>query len=297
MRILVTGCNGQVGHELVSQGKSLNYEMFGFDQDRLDITQNTAVQKILNEYKPDIVINAAAYTAVDKAEQEIKLAYAVNKDGSANLTNACKMLNIPLLHISTDYIFDGKQDRSYREDDPANPAGVYGQSKWEGEQAVRNRLKKHIILRVSWVFGKQGNNFVKTMLRLAKERDELSVVADQYGSPTSATDIAKTLLTLAQKMSKKEEHKSFRWGTYHYSGTPKTTWHDFAKEIFATADTLGLIKAIPNVNAITSAEYPTPAVRPKNSALDCNKIIKTFAIAQPDWRMSLFNVLNEWKKT
>ncbi len=296
MRILITGCNGQVGTELVKQGQALKHEIVAFDLERLDITQANSVQKTVSEHQPEIVINAAAYTAVDKAEQEIELAYAVNRDGAAHLAAACKTENIPLLHISTDYIFDGQKEAPYIEEDSANSTGIYGQSKWQGEQAVRKALLKHIILRVSWVFASEGNNFVKTMLRLGIERDEIGVVADQYGGPTCAADIASTLLKLAEQALCKEKEVSFQWGTYHYSGTPKTTWHGFAKEIFTKAHELGLIETMPKLNAITTADYPTPAVRPENSELDCSKIKKIFDIEQPDWQAALNNTLKEWKK-
>ncbi|MCF6236217.1 MAG: dTDP-4-dehydrorhamnose reductase [Gammaproteobacteria bacterium] len=296
MRILITGCNGQVGTELVKQGQALNHEIVAFDQDRLDITQADSVQKIVNEHQPDIIVNAAAYTAVDKAEQEIEVAYAVNKEGATNLAVISQALNIPLFHISTDYIFDGKKQQAYKEDDPASPTGVYGQSKWQGEQAIREILKKYIILRVSWVFATEGNNFVKTMFRLAIERDEISVVADQHGGPTCAADIASTLLKLAEQALSEKDQTSFPWGTYHYSGTPTTTWHGFAEKILTQGKKMGLIKIIPKLNAITTADYPTPAVRPENSKLDCSKIKKIFDIEQPDWQAALNNTLKEWKK-
>jgi len=295
MRILITGCNGQVGTELVKQGQVLNHEILAFDQGRLNITQAESVQKALNKHQPDIVINAAAYTAVDKAEQEAELAYAVNRDGAANLANACKTHSIPLLHISTDYIFDGKQKHAYREDDVANPTGVYGHSKWEGEQAVRKILKEYIILRVSWVFADKGNNFVKTMLRLGNERDEISVVADQHGGSTCAADIAGTLLKLADKANNQKNNTPFDWGIYHYSGSPTTTWHGFATEIFKKAHELGVINTVPKVKAITTKEYPTPAARPKNSVLDCSKIMEVFGIEQPDWRIGLQSILQNKK--
>ncbi len=291
MRILVTGSHGQVGRELVTQATALKYEVIGLERHRLDITEASAVRSIANEHHPDIVINAAAYTAVDKAEQEAERAFAVNKCGPANLASICSQRNIPLLHISTDYIFDGKQGRPYREDDSANPVGVYGQSKWEGEQAVREILSEHIILRVSWVFAAQGNNFVKIMLCLGRERNEISVVADQSGAPTCAADIANILLRLAGQALNKEERSSFSWGTYHYSGTPKTTWYGFAQEIFKQSHKLNLIPTIPKINAITTAEYPTVAARPANSVLDCSKIKKAFDIVQPDWQTGLQAVL------
>ena len=193
MRVLVTGAKGQVGSELILEGEKRGIQMLATDRAELDITQQDAVNNFIQTQKPDILINAAAYTAVDKAESEPKLAYALNRDGAANLAQACADNNIPLMHISTDYVFDGKKEGAYTETDTPNPQCVYGKSKLEGDQAIESILEQYLILRVSWVFGANGNNFVKTMLRLGKERDIIKVVADQRGGPTWAGDIAATL--------------------------------------------------------------------------------------------------------
>ena len=189
-----------------------------------------------------------------------------------------------MLHISTDYVFDGSKSEAYREEDSVSPLGVYGESKWQGEDAIRQNLNNYIILRVAWVFGAQGNNFVKTMLRLGKERDELNVVADQVGGPSPAQDIAQTLITLVEQYS---NNKSLAWGTYHYCGSPKTSWYDFAIEIFSQALADGILKNKVKVNPITTAEYPTAAKRPANSMLNCDKLTATFAIEMPDWKIAL----------
>lgn len=238
------------------------------------------------------MINAAAYTAVNKAEEEQDITYAINRDGTANLAAVSKEKNIPLLHISTDYVFDGTKSEAYSENDAVSPLGIYGISKWQGEETIRQTLPEHIILRVAWVFGAQGNNFVKTMLRLAKDRDELSVVEDQFGRPSPAKDIAKTLIILAEQYQKE---KTLEWGTYHYCGDEKVSWCGFAKEIFKQAKEKGLIEKDIKVNAISTAEYQDPTIRPANSILDCEKIKNTFGIEMPSWKESLNQVLTELK--
>lgn len=264
MKVLVTGAQGQVGSELIQQGQGLGLQMIAAGRSELDITQQDAVIDFINHHASDIVINAAAYTAVDRAEEQQQDTYAINRDGSAYLATACSQQNIPLLHISTDYIFDGSKDTPWLEDDTANPQGIYGASKLEGERAVERMLVQHITLRVAWVFGATGNNFVRTMLRLGSERDELSVVADQHGGPTWAGDIATVLLNIVARYQLGE---TIPWGTYHYSGSPATTWHGFAMAIFDMAVAEGLLDKAPRLNAITTAEYPTPAQRPNNSVL------------------------------
>ncbi len=292
MRVLVTGANGQVGTELVQQGKSLGLEMIATDCAELDITQQGDVSYFFQIQKPDVVINAAAYTAVDQAELDSELAYAINRDGSAILAQACLKRRIPLFHISTDYIFDGSKEGGYSETDTPNPQSVYGKSKLAGDRAIESILEQHLTLRVSWVFGANGNNFVKTMLRLAKEQDVLKVVSDQYGSPTAAGSIAKTLLNIVKRW---EMGKPTPWGTYHYSGQPATTWQGFAKTIFKQAKEIGLIEKFPVVEAITTAEYPTPAIRPLNTMFDCQNIERELGISQPDWHEDLNKVLQTWK--
>jgi dTDP-4-dehydrorhamnose reductase len=292
MKVLVTGANGQVGTELIQRGQQLGLEMIALVRPDLDITNQVDVNHFISKHAPDIVINAAAYTLVDKAETEMDLAYAVNRDGPAYLAEACAASNIPMLHISTDYVFDGEQESAYLETDSPNPNTIYGKSKLEGDNAVSNALPEHIILRVAWVFSASGNNFVRTMLRLGNERGELSVVNDQHGCPTWAGDIANTLLTMTQQYRDKG---ALPWGTYHYNGAPVTHWYGFAETIFERALKLGLIENTPGLHTINTEQYPTPAQRPANSALNCNKIKQQFVIDAPDWRIGLNNVLSEWK--
>lgn len=227
MRMIVTGAQGQVGWELNRRAMALGHAVLAWSQVELDITDTVAVDRALDASSADVVINAAAYTAVDKAEQEPDLAFAVNRDGPAHLATACARLNIPLLHISTDYVYDGRKSSPYVEDDATAPLGVYGASKLAGDEAVRRGLPRHLILRVSWVFGVHGHNFVKTILRLAREREELRIVADQHGSPTFAGDIADTLLELAGRIP--EIDAKGAWGTYHYCNEPVTTWYGFTR--------------------------------------------------------------------
>ena len=288
MKILITGANGQVGSELVSLARQGNYTVLAATRTELDISQTQSVDDYIAENQPDIVINAAAYTAVDKAEEESDIAYAINRDGAKYIAIACARHNIPLFHISTDYVFDGSQAEPYKETDTPSPLGVYGNSKWQGEEAVRKQLQQYIILRVAWVFGAHGNNFVKTMLRLAKERESLNIVADQFGGPTPAKNIAETLITLAEKY---RENKNLDWGTYHYCGSPRTTWFDFAENIFLQANKIGILNKAMQITPITTDQYPTAAQRPTNSMLDCSKIKNTFNIDMPGWHMALKTTL------
>jgi len=288
MKILVTGANGQVGHCLQQQLANSHWEFVALTRAELDISDARAVENAVQQIQPDVIINAAAYTAVDKAEQESELAFAINRDGPAHLAHAAKRINAAILHISTDYVFAGDASGNYSEDAPTAPQGVYGQSKLEGEQAVIAANDKHIILRTAWVFGEQGNNFVKTMIRLGNNRDTLGVVADQEGGPTYAGDLAKALIAIVQQYV---DRTTVAWGIYHYAGLPHISWFGFAKHIFAEVEQTNLYKkAIPQLNAIATADYPTPAKRPANSKLDCSKIEKTFGIAASDWQLALKNI-------
>lgn len=289
MTILIAGANGQVGHELRLRAGA---DAVALDRNQLDITQAGAVQEALLQWGPQVVINAAAYTAVDKAEQEPEQAFAVNGHGPMYLAQACRSRGIPLLHLSTDYVFDGKKAGPYLEGDTTSPVGIYAQSKWMGEQKIREALPRHLILRVSWVFGDHGNNFVKTILRLARERPELRVIADQHGCPTSAASIAVAILTLA----KRAQHDALPWGTYHYTGTPATTWHGFATAIVEEAKRMGMIASAPPVRPLTTAEYPLPAARPANSLLDCNGSEQKLGLVRSDWRHDLRDVLHTLKQ-
>ena len=282
MRIVLTGANGQVGWEIARLAR--DHELLALDHAALDITDAGAVRRTLEESQGEVVINAAAYTAVDKAEQEPEQAFAVNRDGPQQLAAGCHSLGIPLLHLSTDYVFDGTQSRPYQEEDPVAPLGVYGRSKWEGEVAVRQIHAAHLILRVSWVFDEHGHNFVKTILRLAREREQLRVVADQYGCPTYAAAIARVLLSLAEQVATGDQRD--HWGTYHYCGTPATTWYGFAQAIVDIARTYEPLQ-VQELVPITTAEYPTPARRPANSVLDCSRLKERFGIATRPWQEGL----------
>lgn len=287
MRVLITGARGQVGYELMRLVPS-GFEAIGMGSAELDISDAGRVVDAVERVQPQLIINAAAYTAVDKAESEPERAYAVNRDGVAHLAAAAQKLAIPLLHISTDYVFAGDASVPYREQDTTAPTGVYGASKLAGERALMAGCSRHMILRTSWVFGTHGNNFVKTMLRLGHERDELSVVADQHGCPTSATSIARALWALAQQY---RDVGSLRWGLYHYSGIPACSWHEFAQEIFKQAYGVGVLPRVPMVRGIATAHYPTPAKRPAWSVLDCSRLQDVHGIASADWREELQSVL------
>ncbi|UCF93754.1 MAG: dTDP-4-dehydrorhamnose reductase [Desulfobacterales bacterium] len=283
MRILITGANGQLGHELVRQGQALNFTVQGTAHDQMDITDGDRVSQTLQATRPALVINAAAYTHVDKAEAERERAFAVNQAGPANLAGSCAELEIPLIHISTDYVFDGRKGSPYREADPISPLGIYGQSKAAGEAAIRQSLKPHIILRTSWLYGVHGHNFVKTILRLAREKKVLRVVADQYGCPTSAADLAETVMQIALQV---RNGAAVTWGTYHYCGLGITTWHGFATEILDTAAARISLRTR-QIEPIETSDYPTPARRPAFSALDCGRIQKCFGIERKPWPDSL----------
>ncbi|MBE9516084.1 MAG: dTDP-4-dehydrorhamnose reductase [Proteobacteria bacterium] len=265
MKLLITGASGQVGHELCEQARGQGIEVTALDLNELDITNQSQVDELLSRIIPDRVINAAAYTAVDKAESEPDIAYKVNRDGVKNLAQACKRLDIPLLHISTDYVFSGDKPEPYIETDIPDPVSVYGKSKYEGDQCLSETWEKHIILRVSWVFGEHGNNFVKTMIRVGSERDQLSIVDDQYGAPTSAACIASTLLSLAQH--EKLGTDELPWGVRHLASEPGVSWYQFAQAIFELLGQQGGYK-VPKLLPITSAEYPVAAKRPANSKLN-----------------------------
>lgn len=292
MTILITGAAGQLGTELCLRSKAHAHNIVAVNHSELDITNESSINALVAHVKPAAIINAAAYTAVDRAETDSATAFAVNRDGPLYLGRACTKANIPLLHVSTDYVFDGKKPTPYLETDIPNPQGVYGQSKLEGEIAVATTLDKYITLRVAWVFSATGHNFVRTILRLAKERDELSVVADQTGAPTWAGDIAEVLLEIVDRI---RQGKAVTWGLYHYTGSPATTWHAFAEAICEQALELGMLKNKPFIKPISTSEYPTPAKRPQNSVLACEYIQKELLIPQSDWRQGLKQVLTQWK--
>ncbi len=286
LKVALTGANGQLGFQLVKK-LSDKVNLLALDRTALDISNNAQVEKTLLAFAPDVIINAAAYTAVDKAEQEQELAKAINETGPQNLAKFAAKLDAVLIHVSTDYVFDGQSDKPYVETDATNPQSIYGQTKLNGEQAVIKYCAKHIILRTAWVFAEHGNNFVKTMLRLTQSRPELGVVADQMGGPTYAGDIAEAIISIVSLLSAENEQ---RYGIYHYSGAPYVSWHQFAYSIFQHAVQQQLIAQAPKVNAITTAEYPTPAKRPAFSMLDCSKIQQAFTVSPSNWQAALNNL-------
>ena len=282
---LITGANGQVGSQLVQQLQAQpNTTVIATDRNTLDITNCAAVFQAAQTHHPDIIINAAAHTAVDKAESEPDFARAINVDGTRHLAEAAQDIGAAFLHISTDYVFDGKGETPYRESDATAPQSVYGQTKLDGETAALAACPHTIVLRTAWVFGEHGNNFVKTMLRLGRERDTLGIVADQHGAPTYAGDIAAALIQIAQHIAAEQ---ATEYGVYHFSGSPYTSWHGFASEIFRHAAEQNLLSHMPVLNAIATSDYPTPAQRPANSRLDCSKIQAAFGIAPSDWQAAL----------
>lgn len=286
--ILLTGAGGQVAWEIEQRATGAGLDVRALSRTELDITDSKAVHSTVAAVAPRVVINAAAYTAVDKAEGDKDRAFDVNRDGPGHLAAVCAAREITLIHLSTDYVFDGKSKHPYVEEDFTAPLGIYGESKLAGEAAVRAFLDRHIILRTAWVYGVHGNNFVKTMLRLGRERDVLRVVNDQRGSPTFAGDIADALLMIARRVIS-EALPEEAYGTFHYTGGGAVTWHGFAEQIFdLAAQNIG---RRPKVEAITTAEYPTPAKRPANSVLDCGKIGRTYGIMQRPWEESLKEML------
>jgi len=287
MKLLVLGAGGQVGHELCRLTWPAGYSIAAFGRDGVDISQREPVLAMVARERPDIVINAAAYTAVDRAESEPDIAWASNCTGPANLAAACHDARVPLIHLSTDYVFNGSKTGAYREDDPVKPLGVYGKSKEAGDRAVRDALSRHVILRTAWVYSAHGHNFVKTMLRLGQERRVLRVVADQIGSPTSAGDIAAAIGTIVQQLNA----GNTSWGTYHFAGGGAVTWHGFAQAILELASPWR--GPPPLVEAIATADYPTPARRPANSVLDCRLIGEAFGIVPRPWEEALAEVIGE----
>lgn len=281
--ILVFGKTGQVATEL----QRLLPEATFLGRDEADLTDPLVCGRKIREIKPEAVINAAAYTAVDKAEGDPLVATLVNAAAPTEMAETCADLGIPFVHISTDYVFDGAGEVPFSPDHPTGPLGVYGETKLEGENGVREAGGAFAILRTSWVFSAHGGNFVKTMLRLAETRDKLTVVGDQVGGPTPARDIAKACVSIVEQL-KTDPNKA---GTYHFSGNPDVSWADFAREIFAQAGKTVAVEDIP-----TSA-YPTPAARPGNSRMDCDTTKAIFGIKRPDWKAGLTEVLKELEKT
>ena len=289
MKIVVIGVNGQLGWELNRQGKQQGLDVVPADLPDFDITDQPAVENLVTKTSADVIINAAAYTAVDRAESDPQLAFAINRDGPAYLAAACAALGVALIHVSTDYVFDGTQKEPYVETDPVSPIGVYGQSKAAGEEAVRKILPAHIMIRTAWLYGVHGNNFVKAMLRLGHEQEIIRVVSDQFGCPTNAADLAQAILLIAARIAAGREIK---WGTYHYCGDSATSWHGFAEAIFSLAGRQATL-LVKKVEPIATAEFPTPAKRPVNSVLNCDLIKNHFGVQTRPWQESLAETLQQ----
>lgn len=280
--ILAFGGGGQLGQELTRAATQSKTPFIALSRSEADICDAQAVGAAIAAHRPRLVVNAAAYTNVDQAEEEPAAAHRGNVEGPANLATACAAAGVPLVHISTDYVFDGSNPDPYVESDPIAPLGAYGRSKAEGEAALRQACARHVILRTAWVYGEFGRNFLKTILRLAGERDELRIVADQRGCPTSTRDLASAILRIAPRlMSDDAPSSGAPWGTYHYCGDGITTWHGFAQHIVDVQ--AEFTQRRPKVIAITTKDYPTKAVRPANSALDCSLFARAFGIRPARW--------------
>ena len=283
-RILLTGVNGQVGHALQQNFAQHGTVVAALDRTQLDLTDTSAIRRTVQEIQPDLIINPAAYTAVDKAESEPDLAYAINATAPQVLAEEAAKLNARLIHFSTDYVYAGNKPGVYVESDATQPLSVYGKSKLAGEEAIRATGIPHLIFRTSWVYGAYGKNFMKTILRLATEREELRIVADQFGAPTSSTSIAQAVLAIIDVW----QHQT---GTYHLVNFGETSWHGFAQaivEAYARSAILPPLKvSAQHIHAITTQDYPTPAVRPANSRLNCEKLKQDFGVVLPDWQTAL----------
>jgi len=294
-KILLTGVNGQVGHALqtaLSHNPSFSNIVISLDRSQLDLTNQAEIRRAIQTIQPDLIINPAAYTAVDKAETEPELAYAINATAPKILAEEAARIGARLIHFSTDYVYNGAKSSPYTEDDATEPLSVYGKSKLAGEEAIRSVGLPHLIFRASWVYGAYGKNFLKTILRLATERDELRIVADQIGAPTSANAIANAVLGALTRWQTETT------GTYHLVNAGQTSWHGFARAIVEEYVQFQAIRGWPslkvsleNIQAITTKAFPTPAVRPANSCLDCAKLARDFSVQLPDWRDSLVSEL------
>lgn len=277
--IVLFGAGGQLGQEVVGHARRIGAPLSAFDRRKADITDRNAVARAINRPGVELVINAAAYTKVDQAESEPDQAFAVNATGATVVAEACAEAGLPLIHISTDYVFDGNADYAYREDEPIAPLGVYGRSKAAGEDAVRQHNPNHVILRTAWVYGVYGKNFLKTVLRLAAEQDELRIVADQWGAPTSTEDLAAAIFRIRSKCA------GAPWGTYHFTGAGKTTWQGFASRVVeAQARFTG---RHPRVTAIATAEFASKAKRPVNSVLDTAHFAAVFGLSAAPWQQAV----------
>ena len=281
--ILVVGGSGQLARCLVELAAQRQTRLVAVGRPEVDIEDTSTIQHALRAVQPSAIVNAAAYTAVDRAESEPARAFAINRDGAERLAVEARKSSVPFIHISTDYVFDGRKLAAYTEEDPTVPISIYGRSKLEGEEAVRKACPAALVLRTSWIYSAYEHNFVTTMLRLAQTRDDICVVDDQWGSPTSGNDLANAILDILRRVA--PDNFSSQAGVYHLSAQGETNWHGFASAIFASWAKRG--RLVPRLVPIRSEEYPTAASRPANSRLDCGKIKRQFGISLPPWQRSL----------
>lgn len=279
MKVLVTGVKGQLGYDVVRELQKRGHEAVGVDIDEMDITDAAAVERVMTEVQPDAVIHCSAYTAVDRAEEDIEICRRVNVDGTENIAKICEKLNCKMLYLSTDYIFSGDGERPWEPDDEASPLNAYGQSKYDGELALKKYVEKYFIVRISWVFGINGNNFIKTMLRLGRENGAVKVVDDQIGSPTYTYDLARLLVDMIE---------SDRYGAYHATNEGICSWYEFAKEIFRAA---GMDNV--SVTPVKSGEFPVKAKRPKNSRMSKEKLVTNGFSLLPAWQDAVARYIKE----
>ena len=279
MKVLVTGVKGQLGYDVVRELQKRGHEAVGVDIDEMDITDAAAVERVMTEVQPDAVIHCSAYTAVDRAEEDTEICRRVNVDGTENIAKICKKLDCKMLYLSTDYIFSGDGERPWELDDEASPLNAYGQSKYDGELALKKYVEKYFIVRISWVFGINGNNFIKTMLRLGRENGAVKVVDDQIGSPTYTYDLARLLVDMIE---------SDRYGAYHATNEGICSWYEFAKEIFRAA---GMDNV--SVTPVKSGEFPVKAKRPKNSRMSKEKLVTNGFSLLPAWQDAVARYIKE----
>ncbi len=294
MKILLLGKDGQVGWELQRSLAPLG-ELIAIGRQQANFEQPENLRTVVRQIRPDVIVNSAAYTAVDKAESEPEKARRVNAESVGVLAEEAHRFNAWLVHYSTDYVFNGEKAEPYKEEDGTAPLSVYGKTKLEGEQRIRNHNPKHLIFRISWVYAARGGNFAKTILRLAQERDELNIIADQYGAPTSAELIADVTALALYRIHQKSEFGQGCAGTYHLAASGYTTWYDYAKYVLELAWTGGAaLKLHPDaIKPITTDEYPLPAARPKNSRLETTKLTNMFNVHLPDWRFHMRRLMSE----
>jgi dTDP-4-dehydrorhamnose reductase len=281
--ILVAGKSGQLSRSLIDVGEQRAIPVVAVGRPEFDLENAGSIDRVVNAVLPSAIVNAAAYTAVDMAESEPERAFAVNRDGAGRLAATARCLRIPFVHLSTDYVFDGRRASAYREDDVPCPLGIYGRAKLEGEKAVMDANPDALVFRTSWIYSPYGTNFLKTMLRLADTRDVVRVVDDQYGAPTAAIDLGRAIVDALVRVLEREARG--RAGIYHVTASGETTWYGFAKAIFAGWRDRG--HRIPQLEAIATADYPTRVTRPENSRLDCKKFQRVFGVCLPPWSTSL----------